>query len=125
MDQTSKVILEGKEIGEVGKTTVLDTNKIIMELLIKKNDKIPASCTLKCWQNLLGTVYVDISRSIKTDTGNTGYYQAGDILYGLYISNRQRDSVLNGALYHKLHELKSILDSATVKGNDSSKRQDR
>ncbi|HVW59831.1 MAG TPA: hypothetical protein VHC48_07345 [Puia sp.] len=121
VDQTSVVILEGKEIGEVKSTTILDTSKVIMELSVKKDARIPASYTVKCWQNLLGTVYIDISRNIRTDAGNMAYRQAGDTLYGSYVSRRQRDSVLNGAIHHNLQELKGVLDSVTAKGNDPSK----
>jgi hypothetical protein len=121
VDQTSRVILDGKEIGKVESTKLQDPNKVILELSVKKDTRIPASYTVKCWQNLLNTVYIDISRSIKADADNTGYHRAGDTLYGLYVSNQQRDSVLNGAIHHELRELKSALDSAMVKGNDSSK----
>ena len=121
VDQTSVVILEGKEIGEVKSTTALDANKVIMELSVKKDARIPASYTVNCWQNLLGTVYIDISRSIKAAADNTAYHQSGDTLYGSYVSRRQRDSVLNEAIHHNLRELKGALDSVTAKGNDPSK----
>ena len=111
VDQTSIAILDGKEVGKVKSVRILDSDKVIMELSIKKDARIPASDTVKCWQNLLGTVYIDISRNIRTDAGNTPYHQAGDTLYGSYVSNQQQDSVLNGAIYHKLQELKSTLDS--------------
>jgi ABC-type transporter Mla subunit MlaD len=121
VDQTSIAILDGKEVGKVKSVKILDSDKVIMELSIKKDARIPASYTVKCWQNLLGTVYIDISRNIRTNAGNTAYYQAEDTLYGSYVSRRQRDSVLNGAIHRNLQELKGALDSVTAKDSNPSK----
>ena len=111
VDMRARVTLEGRDIGKVDRVVAGDSNRVLLELRIKKDVKIPKNDTVVCRENILGDTFVDIS----SGSGNTGggFLNEKDTVYASYVSlDKALDSTAKAKIFYGLKAVRNALDSA-------------
>jgi hypothetical protein len=112
VNEDSRVLWEGKEIGRVDKIAALDTGTIILRLQIQRQVKLPATSMAQCQENLLGDAEIDISAPAEALSGANQFLQAKDTVNGRYIDRSiTLDSNARQKSIDKLKDLKNTVYS--------------
>ena len=112
VNQASRVLWEGKEIGSVRKVTVKDPNTVILDLSIQDQIKLPASSSVECHENILGDIFINISSPSKVVSNDISYIHSMDTLLGRVIYQFHKlDSNDKKKIINKLEDLKKTLDT--------------